>query len=625
MYRVRNGVLYHDGKPEIALGQSYYPSYHAQKVPVPPEGDRLGEMALDLREMREAGFNLCRIAALGEVALENGEVKVDFPLPDAFCRLCGEDDLAAMVRLQGYSMNLRGFDDATMLDENGREMPFQWDWFVRNCLCHPGIYEDNVAGTRASAKHFDQFASVVAFQIYNEPAYPSRGLYDYHPYTIAAWRKWLEAEHRLSPEEARTAEPPRRRPAPGEDPQRWMWWREFQMLRMTEFLCDMGRRAKEGYALPETLTCHRTDPFRAGNAIHGEDYFQTAEGMDILGFTHYIPCRGPEFHRACQALDGAETAAALQGKHAWLVEYNARTNIPPLEWERETYAALGRGIKGILYYQWRADYPYPGSPEPEGFGLMFNDRRKAPAYGTAVATNRLVNRWSSLLAQAERARSGVGLLYSHDAVRYYDAKDNVECDGARENHERCILALLAAYRELNAAGVAVDCLRACDLEANVLGIRMLVLPMLTGLSEAERAQVEAFRAAGGQVYVYHLELDCYGPFQGWEEKRLHGTVYEDYDAASLVVKEQVHIPARVTGAPLCDARLIAGPGGDAVLLCNYDPLERPVTEGVLCLQGKAYTQARFCTPEAPEGVALPVEHQQVKLPTFLAGALVVLS
>ena len=65
MYRVRNGVLYHDGKPEIALGQSYYPSYHAQKVPVPPEGDRLGEMALDLREMREAGFNLCRIAALG--------------------------------------------------------------------------------------------------------------------------------------------------------------------------------------------------------------------------------------------------------------------------------------------------------------------------------------------------------------------------------------------------------------------------------------------------------------------------------------------------------------------------------------------------------------------------------
>lgn len=625
MYQVKNGVLYHNGQPEIALGQSYYPSYHEQKVPVPPEGDRLGEMRVDLREMRAAGFNLCRIAALGEVGWADGEVRVDFPLPDAFCRQCEEDDLAAMVRLQGYSMNLRGFDDATMRNERGEEMPFHWSWFVRNSLCHPGIYEDNVAGTRASAKHFDRFPSVVAFQIYNEPAYPGRGLYDYHPYTVTAWRKWLEEEKRLPAEEARAAEPPRQRPAPGEDPQRWMWWREFHMQRMTGFLCDMGRRAKEGYPLPETLTCHRTDPFQPGNAIHCEDYFQTAEGMDILGFTHYIPCRGPEYHRACQALDGAEAAAALQGKHAWLVEYNARTNMPPVEWERETYAALGRGIKGILYYQWRADYPYPGSPEPEGFGLMFNDRRKTPVFDTAVAMNRLVNRWSGLLAQAEKARSGLGLLYSHDAIRYYDAQDNVACDGAVGAHERYVLALRAAYRGLNAQGLVADCLRACDLARNALGIRVLILPMLSGLSEAERTQVEAFRVAGGKVYVYHPELDCYGVFHGWEEKRLHGIVFDEYDAASLAEKEQIPVPARVINAPLCDARLLCGPAGDAVCLCNYDPLERPVTGGVLRLSGKRYTRALVCTPGAPEGVALPVEEGRVNLPDLRAGALIILS
>lgn len=41
-YTIRKGVLYHDGRAQIALGQSYYPSYHPQKVPVPPTGDRLG-------------------------------------------------------------------------------------------------------------------------------------------------------------------------------------------------------------------------------------------------------------------------------------------------------------------------------------------------------------------------------------------------------------------------------------------------------------------------------------------------------------------------------------------------------------------------------------------------------
>ena len=44
-YTIRKGVLYHDGRAQIALGQSYYPYYHPQKVPVPPTGDRLGEMA----------------------------------------------------------------------------------------------------------------------------------------------------------------------------------------------------------------------------------------------------------------------------------------------------------------------------------------------------------------------------------------------------------------------------------------------------------------------------------------------------------------------------------------------------------------------------------------------------
>ena len=63
-YTIRKGVLYHDGRAQIALGQSYYPSYHPQKVPVPPTGDRLGEMAKDLRAMREAGFNVVRMAAL---------------------------------------------------------------------------------------------------------------------------------------------------------------------------------------------------------------------------------------------------------------------------------------------------------------------------------------------------------------------------------------------------------------------------------------------------------------------------------------------------------------------------------------------------------------------------------
>ncbi len=65
MYQIKNGVLEKDGKRIYALGQSYYPSFHEHKYPVPPEGDRIGEMKKDFAMMKEMGFNHIRIAARG--------------------------------------------------------------------------------------------------------------------------------------------------------------------------------------------------------------------------------------------------------------------------------------------------------------------------------------------------------------------------------------------------------------------------------------------------------------------------------------------------------------------------------------------------------------------------------
>ncbi len=623
MYTLKNGILSHNGQPCIALGQSYYPSYHVQKVPVPPEGDRIGEMEIDLKEMREAGFNLCRIAALGTVEMQGKDVAVDFPLPDAFCDVCEDSDMAAMVRLQGYSMNLRGFDDATMLNAKGEKMPFQWSWFVRNSLSHPGIYEDNVKGTIASAQHFAKKPSVVSFQIYNEAAYPDQGFYDYHPHTIAAYREYLIQQGKCTAEEAAKLQPPTARPAPGEDFTPWVEWRLFQQGVLNEYLCDMGRRAKEGYALPENLTCHMSVPFAPGNAIRGQDYFHIAEGMDIVGITHYVPCRGPEFHVAGLVLDGAESAAAAFGKHTWLIEYNARTSMPPQEWERETYAALSRAFKGILYYQWRADYPYPGSPEPEGFGLLFNDKRKTPVYDTAVRMNALIARLSTKLAMAEKVRSGVAVLYSNYANAHYDAADNGMADGVRGAHDRYIIALRHAYAALCRPGVVVDVQRAQDLAKNPLGISTLILPMQNGLSAAEIAQVEAFIAAGGSVYVYNDMLACFATYQAQSAPRLHGIVYDEYDAEELTQKLHLPVPAKVPGAPSCDARLLQGDGYQLAVLTNYDALERTIENGTLIVDSTPAT-AVFYDIAHPDGLAVPVCDGHVSLPAVKAGAFVLL-
>ena len=168
----------------------------------------------------------------------------------------------------------------------------------------------------------------------------------------------------------------------------------------------MAAQAKAGYEAPATLTCHMSCPLVPGATVRGEDYYTTAQGMDILGITCYLVNRGPAFHQSAMTLDACESAAACFGRKAWLIEYNARTDMPPQEWPRETYAALGRGFKGIFYYQWRADLPYPDGPEPEQFGMLYSDGRKASCYDIGVRMNRLVNRLSEPLAEAEKVRSG---------------------------------------------------------------------------------------------------------------------------------------------------------------------------------------------------------------------------
>ena len=46
-YCLKNGILYINGKASFGIGSHYYPSYHPHKVPVPEDGDRLGEMKRD--------------------------------------------------------------------------------------------------------------------------------------------------------------------------------------------------------------------------------------------------------------------------------------------------------------------------------------------------------------------------------------------------------------------------------------------------------------------------------------------------------------------------------------------------------------------------------------------------
>jgi len=632
MYELKNGILHKNGEPVLALGISYYPSYHYQKVPVPEDGDRIGEMIKDFKDVADAGFNFMRTAALGKIERIDKGVEVAFPFIDIMMEKAEEADLASMIRLQGYSINLCDYKDATMLNEKGEEMPFYWSWFVRNSLNHPGIIKDNEDGTVESARHFSKYPSLVSYQIYNEPAYPNKGFYDYNPHSISAYKTWLVEKGFKTSKEAVHMEPPRQRPERGHSTEDWILWRQFCMEKLNWYLCHLGDKAKEGFNKPEVTTCHMSCPMVPGNAIRGEDYFQTAERMDILGITHYIPSKGPTHFSSSMVLDGAESAAATFGKNFWLIEYDAHTTLPASEWERETYSAIGSAVKGILYYQWRADYPYTDAPEPEGFGLVFNNGTKTLKYDTAIKMNAMINRYSKYFACSEKVRSGIAVLFSNHASAYYDAIDNGGPEEFSKNHDRYSLYTRWIYSDFRKAGAVVDFSRACDLEKNSLGVKLLLIPAIEGLSNEELAAVGNFITAGGTALVYEPNYRGFYPYNFEKSLRERNLVMVDACAAmdKYSIKRNVDLQGN---ANYLDAKLLKGGIGNEdyriIALINYDPLERNIKEGDIRasleldmdMEG---LHALFVTPENTLELNLEAEAGKVSmtLPEITTGAFV---
>ncbi len=524
MYTIKKGRLYKGNKAVFGVGVSYYASYHERKVPVPKDGDRIGEMKKDLKGMADFGFNMVRCAALCDMKYnEKQEVEAETGFMDSIMEEAEKDGISVMLRLQGYSMNLSGYEDYLMLDSEGKPMDrTRWYDFIQNCLHHKGIIKDNDACTKALAKHFAGYASLAGYQTYNEPHYPSIELYDYNPKTIEEYRKWLVKNKTMTEAAAEGYCPPAKRPNPEEDKTDWIHWRMFAAEALSDFLNHSSEVAADASGA-ETMTCQTTCPLLYSNAGRGVNYYQVAEKMDAVGVTHYFADTAPEIYLANMHLDMSESAAALYGKPMWIVEYDARTNIPQDKFRRETYMAVGSGCKGILYYQWRGDHVFPDSPEGNGFGIVNCDGSRTENFENAKNVTELLNRLSDYTVNAERLRDGVAVLYSEWAYLHSDAAENPgmsrtdNVSGLRNSYRD---ELIEIYRVLRGEGYSVDIIRPCDLRENVLNEKVVFTPTVKNLSDDEKQAISEFEEKGGIVFGGDVAeyKHCKGTYQRCTEQ-----------------------------------------------------------------------------------------------------------
>jgi len=596
-YKIEKGILYRDGKAVFGLGESYYPSFNECKFPVKPEDDRMGEMKKDLAMMAEMGFNHVRFAALGDVALEDGELRISTPFIDAMTEEAEKNGMSVSIRQQGFAVNLRNFPDVEMVDWNGVRQNTKWFDFIRTTLHHEGVLEDNRTYAAGLARHFDTFPNVVGYQIYNEPHYPGVAMYDYHPEAIRAYRKWLVERKVLTAEEAETYEPPRSRRE--QSPRFWALWRIFSRDSITAFLNNAAHAASAVSEKP-TFSCFTAAPLAYRNVYHGCDLFANGRSMGLVGYTSYIHAVGADAAVLSLQADTCQCAAELAGTESWCVELDSRTYIPPSVYNKGTFTVVGAGTKGIVYYQWRGDQPVPGVPHPNSCGLLNYDGTKTANFENAAMLNRFLIRHNDLIMQARRRHEGVGLLHSDYAAFCCDAMENGDkVNSNKERRNSYLTAYTETYRALRATGVSVSITDAPGLEENPFNIRVLLLPAAQLLSPREQAAVAAFRKKGGKVYLM-CETGDVTASHGWRMQEDRERTYEEkvfwhrLTPGDVLDTEGIR-PAVTCTEPRAFVQTLDTPTGLLTVLTNTSPVKETLSVSLQTAQ--TVTRAIFCTPD----------------------------
>lgn len=616
MYKINNGFLEKNGKKVFCIGQSYYPSFHHAKYPVPPQGDRYGEMKKDLKMMSEMGFNHVRYATIGDINFKKDEtLEFNTPFVNSMIEEANKNDMSVSLRLQGFIINLHNYENVLMIDNKGKPQDTTiWSDFIQSTLHHQGINEDNIFYAQETSKFYKQFSNVVAYQIYNEPHYPTGDFFDYHPITISAYRKWLVDNNHMEESEAKEYEPPRSRNE--QSAHLWALWRLFSRDSLTKFLTDISVATNKESGIP-TYTCYTTCQGSGWAPYRGVDYYNGAKGMDIAGYTTYINASGNNYYTMLKMCDMNYTAAKLHNKETWCIELDSRTKIPLDIFNKNTYATIGSGVKGILYYQWRGDYPSEATPIPNGCGLVNYDGSKTPNFENASKMISFINRMSDYIVNAEPVKDKVGILHSDYSTFYCDAQENGEKSIDDIEFNSCTFDIEKIYTDVKKFGLSPHIIPADALEENKLGTEILLVPKTYALSEEDKEHIENFISKGGKAYEYVTTAFESG-YKLYGEKTGLYMPFMDFDDLAELLNLKPHIKADNGCAAL---QLLDGEAYKLIVVTNTSCHQKKISTNIKC--DFNVKSAVFCS-SLKDDIELSVKDNIIKAENIGDGGIIII-
>jgi beta-galactosidase len=472
------------------IGCAYYPEYW-------PES----RWETDLKLMKQAGFNVVRMAEYSWVKLEPEEGVYCFDWLDKIIALCAKHDIVVILGTPTDSMPAwlaRKYPDALAEKEDGTRVV--WGGRKNNCYSSEAFNRLSKTIATVMAEHYKYNDTVIGWQIGNEYGPPeSRS-----ETQKLAFQKYLEEKYKTLDNLnekwgnafwGHTFTAWEDIPVPlywRFNPSMSLEWKRFhteQICRHQRDQIEVIRKANTNKFITHNLIGHHTVL----------DYPKVAQDIDFVSWDNY-PIERSDSLLFKASLCG-DLMRGIKKKNYWIMEQ--ATGMISVMWEGMTweqyrnaydgelrkiaFQQIAHGADGILWFRWRA--PHTGR-EQYLSGVLGQDGEPTRRFSDiAKASSDIRKIEKELIGTTPRAEVAIIFDYESDWV-------NMFTPVYKQNHY--FDRILRYYKALFDAGVNVDVIRPGDDYGRY---KLILAPDLVILRDQDATRLNDFVHNGGVLFA----------------------------------------------------------------------------------------------------------------------------
>jgi beta-galactosidase len=505
------------------IGVDYYPEHWPR--------DR---WETDAKLMKEAGFNIVRLAEFAWIDMEPSEGQYEFGWLDDAIKLLARYDINVILGTPTAVMPAwvaRKYPEALRMKADGTRVI--WGGRKNNCYSNRDYRLLSERITRAMAEHFARTPNVIGWQIDNELG----GEECFCGSCLARFQTWLQRKY-VTLDELNRAWGNRfwglkvtawdqitipdcatDRPWVMGNPSACLDWKRFITWQQARFQADQAAIIRE--ICPKDFITHNFM-----GLFSSLDYYDMARDLDFVSWDNY-PIWSDKPNMPYDSSLAADVMRGLKQKNFMIMEQTAGPcgwesfgrNPWPGEIRKIAYQQLAHGSDGQIWFRWRT---CTVGREQYWHGLLGHDGKPLRRYNEAAQTAKEFRKLESYLCGTTVA-SDVAIFYDYDNLWSLSFQPGFAGNSLQA-------ALRRYYNALTRAGVNVDIV---NRQADLSQYKLVLTPDLSIMPDETARKLDTYVKDGG-VLLADCRTGVKDEFNLCHERTLPGLLS---DALGITIEE----------------------------------------------------------------------------------------